>query len=77
MLSTILSAFSGAMKVVNAWFSKKERDDHVRAGIDKQKVAEHETNEAARKRKRSRDERLRDPTLSDKLRRAFRKPDSG
>jgi len=76
MLSSIISAFSGAMKAINAWFKKKERDDHIQAGIDKQAVAQHETNEKARAEKRLRDARIdSDDDLSDKLRDAFRDSD--
>ncbi len=74
MLSSILSAFSGVMKAVNAWFKRDERNTHIQAGIDKQAVAQHETNEQARAEKRLRDARI-DDDLSDKLRDAFRDPD--
>lgn len=78
MISGIISFLSGAMKAVNAWFRKEERDTHIEAGMDKQKVVEHDQNEQARAEKRARDERVRnDPALGERLRDAFRDTDSG
>lgn len=77
MISSILAILSGAMKAVTAWFRKAERDDHKQAGIDSQKVADHEAQANAREKKRSRDERLRDDSdLSDSVRDAFRDSDA-
>lgn len=64
------------MKAVNAWFSKKERDDHKQAGIDSQKAAQHDATEQSRQDKRQRDQRLdSDSDLADSVRDAFRDVD--
>lgn len=75
MISAVLSALASGLEAIKLWLKGRERSELKHAGINQQKVTDHEAKEAARAEKRRRDDHIRrDVDANIRLRQHFYDP---
>ncbi len=75
MISAVLAALASGLEAIKLWLKGRERSEHMKAGINEQKVADHEAKDAATAEKRRRDDHIRrDVDANIRLRQHFYDP---